>query len=106
MTDDDLSGRVLAEALAEAGRARRAVQAGLDIDLDQLTSSIDRLEQTLGDQLAEPGAVAAPALIALLDEIGGLVREIETARAAVGTRLLNDRRHRRAGQAYRRSGPA
>ena len=93
-----------ASALAEARRVRELLRAGAATDPDCLTASIDRLEQALAAHLTEAGPAGAARLIALLDEIGGLAREIETARAAVGARLAGDRRRRQAGSAYRRLG--
>lgn len=95
-----------ATALAEARRARELLRAGEVADLDRMAASIDRLEQALDRHLAEGGSAVTAPLIALLDEVGGLVREIETAKAAVGARLAGDRRRRRAGSAYQRLGGA
>jgi hypothetical protein len=109
MTSPDVPGDgraadLLASALAETRRARDRLQAGETLELDRLSASIERLEQVLAGPAAGAGPAIAGPLIALLDEVGGLVRAIETARAAVGMRLATDRRLRQAGSAYRRLG--
>lgn len=104
--DSSEVGAAIAAALDEARRARRALQAGYDVDFTRMTSSIGDLERLFSRHPLAAGAVRGSPLIALLEEIGGLVREIEVAKEEIGTRLAHDRRHRLAGHAYLRAGKA
>ena len=84
----------LLEACIAAAEARRRLASGHTIDLD-------RLQARLGD-LRGPAAGDGrqAALLALLDELGGLVGQLEAELEAARARLVAADRHRRAEITY------
>ena len=84
----------LLEACIAAAEARRRLASGDTIDLD-------RLQARLGD-LRGPAAGDGrqAALLALLDELGGLVGQLEVELEAARARLMAADRHRRAEITY------
>ena len=82
------------EACIAAAEARRRLASGDTIDLD-------RLQARLGD-LRGPAAGDGrqAALLALLDELGGLVGQLEAELEAARARLVAADRHRRAEITY------
>jgi hypothetical protein len=89
-----MDDRALIEVCAALAEARRRVAAGRDAQLARLSSRLADLVVTEAPQ------TASPALIALLDELMGLVGQLELERAAVGARLAAFERHRRARRSY------
>lgn len=88
-----MDDRALAEVCAALAEARRRIAAGHDAPLARLPGRLASLV------VAGPRADSA-ALIALLDELMGLVGQLELERAAIGARLTALERHRRAGRHY------
>lgn len=83
---------------AELAAARRRIAAGGEAALAGLAA---RLTAALATDRPDR---ASPAAVALLDEIAGLIGELEQERAAASARLAALARHRRAGRSYT-SGP-
>ena len=87
----------LLEACIAAAEARRRLASGDTIDLD-------RLQARLGDLRGPAAGNAADgrhaALLALLDELGGLVGQLEVELEAARARLMAADRHRRAEITY------
>ena len=79
---------------AELAAARRRIVAGGEAALAGLAA---RLTAVLAAGRAER---ASPAAVALLDEIAGLIGELEQEHAAARARLAALARHRRAGRSY------
>lgn len=89
-----MDDRALVEVCAALAAARRRLAAGRDAPLADLSR---RLTDILA---ADARSATPPALIAALDELAGLVGQLELEQAALGSRLATLGHHRRARRSY------
>ena len=89
-----MGDRALMEVCAALAAARQSLAAGCDVPLADLSH---RLAQALA---ADDPQAASPALVAVLDEVMGLVGQLELERGALGSRLAALERHRQARRSY------
>lgn len=94
----------LRSAAEMTARARRELARGEVPELRELMSVVEAIDVELG-LLPEPSARRIRSgLLALMDEIEALARELSHQRADIAARLRTASTHQRAGAAYRRSG--
>src|SRR5689334_6423463 len=94
MVGPAMDDRALVEVCAALAAARQGLAAGGAVPLAGLSR---RMAQALA--AGDPRAVS-PVLIAVLDELTGLVGQLELERAALGSRLAAFERHRQARRSY------
>jgi hypothetical protein len=93
----------MAAALELLGRARRALARGELPDPVRLMALLESLRGALGGASAADDRRQPQALLALLDEAGGVAEKLREERARVARQLREAGVHRRAGAAYRRA---
>ncbi|MFL5338025.1 MAG: hypothetical protein ACJ8H8_33865 [Geminicoccaceae bacterium] len=94
---DNFAGPLLGACVATA-EARRQLAAGGMIALDRLQARLAAVPVQVARGGDAPCADAA--LVALLDELGGLVGQLEAELEAARARLIAADRHRHAEQTY------
>jgi hypothetical protein len=92
-----LAGSLLGACVA-AAEARRLLAAGGAVALDRLQARLAAVHLPGARGGSVPSAEAA--LVALLDELGGLVGQLEIELEAARARLVAADRHRRAKLTY------